>query len=483
MQKTMTKDRVARAVRNISSSHVWRPRDMVNWHRLVQPLRSINQTEIDLDLFGLVYDLCTSLSIDYEAYTPLVFRADLPLPSVPPLGRGTTTDQPRIGLFVDAPNHISGVATTLTNWTNAAIQRGFGMQVLHAGGKTGSPNSVCFQPVGTLQLDAYDGLSLHVPKVRQAMKYAAQQDFDVIHISTPGPMGLLGLLVARTFNIPVVGTYHTDFPRYAVELTGDPSLEETTWNYMRWFYGNMELLAAPSEATRRDLVAHGFEADRIEVVGRGVDASLFTPRKRDASLREAWGRRCAHTLMYVGRVSEEKNLAVLTRAYKRLAAERADTCLVVVGDGPYLETMREELAGLPVVFTGFQKGEALARIYASADLFVFPSQTDTLGVVLLEAQSSGLPVIVSNQGGPQYVVDHDRSGLVLPDMAPAPLCEAIHGVLDEPGRLGRMKQAALAHAARFTLDESFNRFWDLHRRCWRPNRARQEQARRMVLES
>jgi glycosyltransferase involved in cell wall biosynthesis len=316
--------------------------------------------------------------------------------------------------------------------------------------------------MGCIKLDAYAGLTLHVPRVDDVLAYIETMPFDVIHLSTPGPMGLLGLLAARHRGLPVCGTYHTDFPGYARVLSGDPDMEEVGWKFMRWFYGQLDRVAAPTESIRRTLIDHGMNPARLDVVGRGVKTDDFTPALRDPAWREQWGGDHPLKLLYVGRVSKEKNLETLTAAFRRLVPTRPDLCLVVVGDGPYREEMEASLAGLPAYFTGTLNGEDLARAYASCDLFVFPSKTDTFGRVVLEAQASGLPVIVSDEGGPRDAMVDQQTGVVVSGLNDERLAHAIDRLTDEPARHLRYRHAARRHASTLTPEASFQAFWKMH---------------------
>ena len=279
-------------------------------------------------------------------------------------------------------------------------------------------------------------------------------------------MGLLGLVVARELGVPAYGTFHTDFPAYASQLTGDFRLEAAAWRYMRWFYGQLEHIAAPSESTREKLVWNGIDADRISVVGRGIRTENFSPNCRNNAMRALWGGVRHDWLLYVGRISREKNLSCLVEAFRRFAEKLKDIGLIIAGDGPYREEMERALSDLPVIFTGVQKGNDLAQIYASADLFVFPSETDTFGVVLLEAQASGLPVIVSSVGGPKDCVVDGLTGSVIKPMNPANLERVIARTLSDRTMLAEMKSAAVENASRHTPERSFAGFWNLHQEAF-----------------
>jgi len=164
----------------------------------------------------------------------------------------------------------------------------------------------------------------------------------------------------------------------------------------------------------------------------------------------------------VGRVSREKGLNVLAEAFRTVHAHRPDIRLVIVGDGPYLDEMRTQLAGLPAVFTGYLQGSALAEAYAGADLFVFPSATDTFGNVVLEAQASGLPVVVTSSGGPREVMQPGRTGLVVPPGDAQALALAVLELALDRDRLSAMGREARRHAAKTSFDQAFLKTWDIY---------------------
>ncbi len=445
--------------RNVRATKSWRPLDMMNWHRMVRPLRELPASEGTFGFYDLIIDCCTSFAVEYQPKNP-----------AGPVEAGPAYAQRRNGnsviVFVDAPDHMSGVATTLRQWSEQAEASGCDLGIFHCGDTNLFRNGLRFPVVGTLKLGVYEGLQLNMPSVTDVIAEARKHGCDAVHISTPGPMGLIGLVVARELGVPAYGTFHTDFPAYAAQLTGDFHLEAGAWRYMRWFYGQFEHIAAPSESTRERLVWNGIDADRISVVGRGIRTETFSPEHRSNELRAKWGGVRHDWLLYVGRLSREKNLECLVEAFRRLATKRKDIGLVVTGDGPYREEMERALSDLPVVFTGVQKGGDLAQIYASADLFVFPSETDTFGVVLLEAQASGLPVIVSSNGGPKDCVIDGLTGIVIKPMNPANLERVISRTLMNHAMLAEMKAAAVENASRHTPERAFAGFWNLHERAF-----------------
>jgi glycosyltransferase involved in cell wall biosynthesis len=320
----------------------------------------------------------------------------------------------RIALFTDTLDDINGVAMTIHRLMQTARDRGVELTVITCGTQTTEerPGVRHFHAVGDFVLPEYPELRLNFPPILDVMDFIEQQGFTQIHVSTPGTVGLLGLLIGRVMDIPVVGTYHTDIPQYVRSLTNDDFLEGVAWSYMIWFYNQMAEVLVPSAGTRAQLAAHGLPLAKMKPLPRWVDTELYAPHKRRS---EFWLSRGLHegiTLLYVGRVSPEKSLALLVDAFRELVDRGAAVSLAVVGDGPFRHEMETSLSGYPVLFTGYLQGEELQQAYASADLFVFPSATDTFGNVVLEAQASGLPVIVSDAGGPRELMRDGETGVV-----------------------------------------------------------------------
>jgi glycosyltransferase involved in cell wall biosynthesis len=373
--------------------------------------------------------------------------------------------EPTVALFVDAPEHLSGVSLTLKGWAEEAKRLGKPFYLQMAGAETGIPGAKSFPKVGTFRLSSYEGLDIPVPDVKAVTDFMRTHPFDVAHLSTPGPMGLLGMRLARDRGVPVCGTYHTDLPRYVRDLTGSAELEDATWAFMCWFYGQMDLVAVPSRSTGEDLVAHGLDPERIQIVGRGVEQSTFSPAHRSEALRREWGAKPdTPVLLYVGRVSKEKNLPLLAEAFLELHRQGSPAKLVIVGDGPYRSDMETLLTGTNVHFTGVLRGPELSAAFASGDLFVFPSVTDTFGRVIIEAQASGLPVLVSNQGGPRDAMLPERTGRIVTDLTPENYAMQTAALIRDLPQLKTWSAAAREHAKAFTPEASFNAFWDLHRK-------------------
>jgi len=206
----------------------------------------------------------------------------------------------------------------------------------------------------------------------------------------------------------------------------------------------------------------GISQQKIKLLPRGVDTNRFNPSKRNGYFERYPAVKTGLKLLYVGRVSKEKNLHVLANAFKMLVQLMDNVTLVIVGDGPYLAEMQETMSGTPCVFTGYLEGEELTAVYASCDLFVFPSTTDTFGNVVLEAQASGIPVIVTDEGGPRENIIPGETGLVVESDHELSLLEAIHGLLSDPQRLRLMGNAARQYMESRSFEGVFDTVWELY---------------------
>ncbi|QJB58402.1 glycosyltransferase [Pseudodesulfovibrio sp. zrk46] len=366
----------------------------------------------------------------------------------------------KIAHFTDTFDEINGVARTIRQQLDMVARHGKDMTVITCGAKADVPGAVSFAPVGRFSVPEYKELVLSYPPFLDMLTHCFEQEYDCILAATPGPVGLAGLAISRILKLPFHGTYHTAFPEYVGAFTEDTALEDGCWRYMSWFYDQMEVIYAPSEATKFELADHGIDPEKIVTYPRGVDTFRFHPEKRNGFYKQ-YDVQSRTKLIYVGRVSQEKGLDVLADAYKKAARMRDSLQLIVVGDGPYLDQMKRELRGLPVTFTGVLKGESLAQAYASADLFVFPSATDTFGNVVLEAQASGLPVIVTDKGGPCENVLQDETGLIFPAGDADALLRAIIHMVDTPERIKYMGKRARAHVENRTFDATFLKTWEI----------------------
>lgn len=242
----------------------------------------------------------------------------------------------------------------------------------------------------------YPECRLSIPNFFRINKKLRDFNPDLIHIVTEFNMGLTGLQYAKLNDIPVVSSYHTNFSTY-LKYYNLEFLDNLSWNYMKWFHNQCETNFCPSHETKKMLEHKGI--DNVEIWTRGIDCEQFSPDYRNADFRRVHSIDNKIVLLYVGRVSMEKDLDILLNSFCDISKKYKDNvALVITGEGPMLENFRNDCPG-NVIFTGYKHGDELSEIYASSDIFVFPSTTETFGNVVLEAMASGLPVIGAASGG------------------------------------------------------------------------------------
>ena len=376
-------------------------------------------------------------------------RADLAAIESGFFGIARPRREPRALVFTDTFDETNGVAGTMRRLAYAAGTGAFPGAVVVASHEPSPPGVVSLPPDWTIPLPTYDSLDLRFPLPTDVLDRIEAERPDVIHVATPGPVGLCGLAVARLLGIPVVGSFHTELGPYALHLTRDLIVAQAIEFYVDWFYKQCSTVLAPTAHVATALEARGLPA--VQIWGRGVDCALFDPARRDEALRSRLLDGGGLLLLSVGRLSQEKRLSVLLDAFARVSRVRPEARLAIVGDGPARAELRRT-APCGTVFVGEAYGEELARLYASADVFCFPSTTDTFGQVLLEAGASGLPAVAAAAGGGLELVGHGRTGLlVAPDDAGA-FAAALLELADRPER-----REALGAAGRLT---ALDRTWD-----------------------
>jgi glycosyltransferase involved in cell wall biosynthesis len=339
-------------------------------------------------------------------------RRDLTAIRAALLDEDSTSRTPRAYVFTDTFADTNGVAGTMRR---LAAEHADDITVFASGDEPrDEPGLVVLDSEWSVPLPTSEHLELRFPSLLEVLRRVESSRPEVIHVATPGPLGACGLAVAKLLGIPVVGSYHTELGPYALHLTRDLLVAEAMTGYVDWFYSRCDSVLTPTLAVGRRLADRGIPG-RIDLWSRGVDTALFTPARRDAALRTRLLGGGAALALSVGRVSREKRLDVLLDAVALAERDVPGLRLAIVGDGPAREEL-ERSAPSCVSFLGELGGEELAAVYASADLFCFPSTTDTFGQVLLEASASGLAVVAADSGGVRELVDDGATGiLVTPD--------------------------------------------------------------------
>jgi len=365
--------------------------------------------------------------------------------------------------FTDTLEDVNGVATTIRKMAAAGAAAGKELIVVTSRSELNIDNIPIknFRPIGEFELPEYELQKLSFPPILQMLDYIQREQFTEIIVSTPGPIGLTALFAAKMLNLQTSGIYHTDFPQYIRILTEDSYLESVAWRYMHWFYGQLDTVFVNSEEYRQSWINRGLDPVKLKILPRGLDTELFNPARRDLAFWEKYGvaTNGEVRLLYVGRISREKDLDVLANAYRRLRDEGLSVQLFVVGHGPYSQALSETLPD--AVFTGYLTGVELATAYASADVFAFPSTTDTFGNVIIEAQASGVPVVVSDSGGPKELVDDKTNGLVTKSHDVEDFTRAIRALIVDPALRERMGGCARQSVIDRSWPNAFRKFWSM----------------------
>ena len=365
--------------------------------------------------------------------------------------------------FSDTLNDLNGVSVTLKQMGHKAISRGRDLKIVASmrDGEISADipgNLINLPPMYSFRLPYYESYMIKVPSILKSVKLIADNEPDQIIISTPGPVGLLGLLMARMLNVHCIGIYHTDFHAEARHIIEDESASNIILSYERWFYSLMDEIRVPTNEYGKILEERNIHAKNVKLLRRGIEADDFEPMQdRKNFLKTELDIRDGFTLLYAGRVSKDKSLDLLCEVYRRLAKTRDDVNLIVAGNGPYLSEMKEELENYPrVYFTGALSRDKLPGVYNGADVFLFPSVTDTFGMVILESLSCGLPALVSNHGGPKELVS-GGGGAIVPDQKPDTWVKAILKMV-ELAEKDPESYAQLRVKARASVKESSD--WD-----------------------
>jgi glycosyltransferase involved in cell wall biosynthesis len=360
--------------------------------------------------------------------------------------------------FTDTLEDVNGVARTIRAMVQAARHAGADLTVVTSRSKLSITDIPIknFPPVGEFEIPEYELQKLSFPPFLDMLDYVQRERFTELIISTPGPIGLCALGCAKLLGLRTSGIYHTDFPQYARFLSDDAFMETLVWNYMQWFYGQTDLVYVNSEYYRRRWIDRGIMPDKLRILPRGLDTELFNPSLREVKFWTSRGAK-GPVLLYVGRISKEKDLNLLAEVMPALQQKAGPLTLAIVGEGPY----RAELEGLlpHAIFTGILNGRELGVAYASADLFVFPSTTDTYGNVVVEAMAAGLPVAVSDIGGPRELVKTSQMGRILPARDAAAWVAGLAEMLAKPPTTEARSALALQAGSERRWDSAFARFW------------------------
>lgn len=300
------------------------------------------------------------------------------------------------------------------------------------------------EQVFSVPLFLYTDYRFVLPMQRKIFERLEDYRPDLIHATSPTFLGRMGLNYAQKKGIPAVSSYHTHFTSY-FKYYGFGLFETLGWNILKWFYNRFDRVYVPSQSTAKELTDKGFE--KIEIWQRGIDLDVFSPAKRNDELRRKLTPNDAPILLYVGRLAPEKDLEDLVAVDRILREKKQKFKIVIVGDGPMRTQLQRDLPD--AVLTGFLYKESLVEVYASSDIFVFPSTTETFGNVILEAYASGLPAIGVNQGGVVDLIQDGYTGFISPARDTQDIATKVNVLLSNPDLRQKYSRNALKFAGRF----------------------------------
>ncbi|RKR06142.1 glycosyltransferase involved in cell wall biosynthesis [Kushneria sinocarnis] len=308
---------------------------------------------------------------------------------------------------------INGVTHTLHHLARHLIERDFRVQLIRPRPKDHTTAAMMSEElqVRAIPIPDYDGVSMGMPAVRQLRQFWTTSPPDVVYIATEGPLGMAALHVARRLNLPIISGYHTNFDQYSRYYILLQILRPLVRPFLRHFHNRTLMTLVPTSGQAHTLTSQGY--DNVRVLGRGLDCRQFTPDKRSPALRREWHAPAeTPVILHVGRLAAEKNVELLERTLNALRQRHPALCAVLVGDGPLRAQLEERLPW--VNFAGFQRGEALTRYYASADMFLFPSLSETFGNVVTEAMASGLAVVAFDYAAAGELISDGHDGRLVP---------------------------------------------------------------------
>jgi len=379
------------------------------------------------------------------------------------------------------PPEINGVAATIARAVEGLHERGHEMQLVRLrqdkADQAAQEDRYAEVLMRGLPIPRYPQLKMGLPSKRALLRLWSTHRPDVVHIVTEGPLGWSALQTARQLRLPTVSDFRTNFHAYSRHY-GVAWLRNPIMGYLRKFHNRTSCTMVPTEGLRSELLASGFQS--LRVVSRGVDTRLFHPSRRSAALRQQWGAGPSDmVVLCVGRLAAEKNLNTLLMAFEGMRAIDPAVRLVLVGDGPERANLQRRCPS--AMFAGLRRGEDLAAHYASADLFVFPSVTETFGNVLTEAMASGLAAVAFDYAAARQVLRHGDNGLLVHYEDQAAFCAAAQRLAGQLGWVRAMGAQARETACRLDWGRIVEQIEDVYVKAIAPLAVRARPALRPAL--
>jgi glycosyltransferase involved in cell wall biosynthesis len=365
----------------------------------------------------------------------------------------------RIAIVTETfPPEVNGVAMTLGRLVEGTLARGHSVQLIrprqeHERDVNESSNLEQILSAG-VALPTYGEVRFGLPSKHRLTKLWSRRPPDVVHVVTEGPLGWSAVAAAKKLRLPVTSSFHTNFQSYSKHY-GVGVLRPVIEGYLRKLHNRTQATMVPTKALVASLQNQGYS--NVKLLSRGVATDLFSPSKRSAALRRSWGAGEDDTVvLLVGRLAKEKNVELVIAAFREIQSRSASARLVFVGDGPLRSSM--EATFPQAIFSGNQRGEALAAHYASGDLFLFPSLTETFGNVVPEALASGLAVVAYGNAAALELIESGRNGVLVEPGSEREFIAAALELASDRSRLDLFKSAASASISHLDWDRIYDQF-------------------------
>lgn len=355
------------------------------------------------------------------------------------------------------PPEVNGVAMTNQRLVRGLIGKGHTVHLIKPKRKDCLPPegpSQTIHEVFGIPIPNYAGLKMGLPHPGELEHLFEAERPDVVHIATEGPLGFSALSAAAKLGIPISSTFHTNFQDYCADY-GAAFAGRAMLRYLRWFHNKCALTTVPDPSLIQRLEAEGIR--NLEMLGRGADTRLFNPERRDAELRKSWGAGDSDLVaLYVGRAAAEKDIPLSLEACAAAKKSSPGLKMVVVGDGPVRKRLQAKWPD--VHFAGMRYDADLARHYASADLFVFGSTSETFGNVVIEAMASGLAVLTYDYAAGRQFIRPGENGLLVPLNDREAFIEKCRQLVTQPDRVKALGRAARLTVEDYPWEKTINRF-------------------------
>lgn len=355
------------------------------------------------------------------------------------------------------PPEVNGVAMTNQRLVRGLLDLGHELLLVkprRADAPVLKSGPLSVHEVFGIPIPNYAGLKIGLPAPGQLERRFEAFRPDVLHVATEGPLGFSALRAARKLGVPVTSTFHTNFQDYCADY-GAAFAGRTMMRYLRWFHNKCALTTVPDQDLIQRLTRDGVE--RLEMLGRGADTQLFSPEKRSPALRAQWGAdETTPVALYVGRAAAEKNIPLTLKAWEQARACHPNLKMVVVGDGPVRKKLEKKWP--EVHFSGMRYDEDLATHYASADIFLFASESETFGNVVVEALASGLVTLSFDYAAGRQFIRSGENGYLAPLGDRQALISGLQQILEQPETWGGIRHAARQTAENYPWSDTIRRF-------------------------